>query len=110
MMYLILLLLCAAVCTEAVVEIVVKSNIFEPVRKFLEKRNSFLFQLVSCGHCFSMWASLLVVSVFFIGANISIEGVSNILLFPVGVILVHRVSNYLHMFIDRYVDKFYLNT
>jgi hypothetical protein len=75
----------------------------------IEKKNVFLSELITCGHCFSVWASLFWVFVLFISEENPIPVFSfwrGIHIFIL-VVFVHRISNYLHMFVDRYVDKFY---
>jgi len=43
---------------EAVTEIIVIRDIFKPIREYLKKRKSFLFSLISCGACTSVWVSI----------------------------------------------------
>lgn len=106
----ILLVIVLAVCVEAITELVVKSKIFLPLRNLFEERTNkvavFFGGLLSCGHCFSVWASAAACSAvvlfnpdFFCGEN---KIVSTALL----ILLVHRLANYLHFCVDR-VDKFY---
>lgn len=108
-LYVVLLFL--VVFIEAVTEIVVKSKIFEPVRNFINTRNSRVFSpakyLLSCGHCFSVWVSLLANGVVFYYYRGISETLPIVLLWFVLSIVCHRLANYLHMFIDKYIDKFY---
>lgn len=94
------------VVIEALTEIVVKSKILEPLRLKVDvfrSRSKFLHYITTplfCPHCFSVWASLFVTNIFFI------YSVQNIFLMLILVLFFHRLSNYLHMLVDR-VDKFY---
>jgi len=95
--------LLAVVSTEALTEIVVKSTLFRPIREKIEVRAPRLSKLITCPYCFSVWASIVFTTcVFFVVGG----GVSLILL-PLTILVVHRCSNYLHMLVDRYFDKFY---
>ena len=94
------------VAIEGLTEIVVKSKVSEPIRNVLEffrGKNKFLTYVTTplfCPHCFSVWASLLITSIFFVFAP------QKIFTFFILVLFFHRLSNYLHMIVDR-VDKFY---
>ena len=98
-----LVVLLAVLCTEALTEIVVKSLLFEPVREkvFPSAR------VLRCGHCFSLWASALVCSVSVFFAFPHIMHPHRLVKLFLMMLVVHRLSNYLHMFIDRFLDKFY---
>lgn len=91
--------LIAIILTEAITEIVVKSEIFYPVRRFLfnHSYNSifhFLHSLLDCGYCFSVWAGVFSIVLIFFTENIIIN-------FFILSIVVHRLSNMLHFIIDR---------
>jgi len=102
--YYLALFLAVTIAVEATTEIVVKSYLFGPVREALSGKFQRLHKLVSCPHCFSLWASVLwVLLVVFVGG-----WELSYLALPLIVIVVHRCSNYLHMVVDRYLDKFYL--
>ena len=100
------------VVVEAVVEICVKSLLFDSLRKNVHRvpyLGGFLDKVFSCGHCFSVWASLFMVPVYFVFiVDYKVCFPKSLFLWFFVSILIHRLSNYLHMFIDRYVDKFYL--
>ena len=95
--------LAAIILTELLTELVVKSVIFKPVRKYVS-RNAWLNELFHCGYCLSVWVSAGVV--FIIGESYDFTGVS---IFDLGLtaLIVHRLSNYLHNFNDKALDKYY---
>jgi hypothetical protein len=90
--------LLAIIFTEALTEIVVKSEIFSPLRAKIFKlgqNNKFfnwLHRLFDCGYCFSVWAGALVA--FFVLELRFLEW------FIVTLVL-HRLSNLFHNFMDR---------
>jgi hypothetical protein len=83
--------------TEAITELAVKSEFFHPLRKFLFESNNKLFnyihKLFDCGYCFSVWAGMLSIFLVFYLDNFVID-------FLVLGLVVHRLSNILHFFID----------
>jgi len=90
--------------TETVTELVIKSEIFEPVRNVFFKLGSWIKKLFSCGYCFSVWAAIGIVFL----TNTFYPLVGNDLL-DLGLmsLVVHRLSNILHNVIDKYTDKYY---
>ncbi len=94
----------AVIFTEALTELVVKSEIFYPVRKFLFKSESrvlrFIHGAVDCGYCFSVWASMFSVYLIFFTTSIYIKVF-------IGIIIIHRMSNLWHSVLDiaRYYNK-----
>jgi len=84
---------------EAITEIVTKSEIFLPIRKFIfhigqkSKFFSWLHELLDCGYCFSVWVSFGSVLIFFQDLNI----MWRFLLF----VVLHRLSNLFHNIQDR---------
>ena len=95
MIEIILGLFLLALFTEAITELVVKSEIFRPFRKFLFDKNlKFLHSLVDCGYCFSVWAAFFVV--------VSVLCLDNILVYLLVLgVVVHRLSNIIHFLIDH---------
>lgn len=98
-MLLLLNIIIAIFLTEAITELVVNSEIFEPLRKFFFiRRNNhffkFLHAVTDCDYCFSVWAGWFI-------AIIILNDLSFILInkyidwFFVGLFL-HRISNILH--------------
>lgn len=98
MLELIIKVVAAIITTEAITEIVVKSELFEPVRKLLFESKykilNFIHKILDCGYCFSVWASLITVLALFIINNIIID-------FLIVVIVVHRLSNLVHSILDK---------
>lgn len=95
------------ILTEAITELVVKSELFFPLRAYLHKKgmdNGFfkwLHELIDCGYCFSVWAGW-TVALFLVALDtILISKYFDWIL--VGLIL-HRLSNVLHFLIDRLRD------
>lgn len=85
--------------TEAITEIITKSELFSPVRKFFfNRRKFFLFEfihnLLDCGYCTSVWVGMFSAYVFFFLDSIFFN------IFFMGIVL-HRLSNILHFIIDR---------
>lgn len=93
----------AIILTEAITEIVVKSELFLPLRsKIFElgKNNKFfkwLHSLIDCGYCFSVWVGVFT-SIFLLnGLHIIHKYVDWFLLG----IIIHRLSNLFHNIMDR---------
>ena len=92
------------VMTEAITEVVVKSEIFMPIRKFIfgfSKSSSFfkwVHSLLDCGYCFSVWAGVLSSILLFYKTQPLLN------VFIIGIVL-HRFSNILHNLIDKTKDK-----
>ena len=97
-------LLFAVILTELLTEFVIKSVVFKPVRDRIKGLHKYLAALFSCGYCFSVWSSYGVVLLLglvynFTGwywADLTLTG-----------LVVHRLSNYLHNFNDKHLDKYY---
>lgn len=96
-------LLLATILTEAIAEIVTKSEIFRPLRAKLfniglgNKFFEWLHNLFDCAYCFSVWTGVLVAILFFKDLNILHWSVDYIF---IGLIL-HRLSNLFHNVMDR---------
>lgn len=95
---LILRFLTAVLATEAITELVVKSEFFAPLRKwFFESDNrvlNFVHGILDCGYCFSVWAAFFSGALLFVFNNFIVD------LFMV-FIVIHRLSNIVHFVIDR---------
>lgn len=98
MLELIIRFIMAVIATEAITEIAVKSELFEPVRKWLfESKHgvlNFVHRIFDCGYCFSVWAALLMMLMIFIVNHKLVD-------FFIIVIVIHRLSNIFHFMIDR---------
>lgn len=89
---------------EATTQLAVKASVFYKIRKFIESKSEFFGELVTCGYCFSVWASLFWNLVFLVTSNYIYLVESKLLSFLIFVILTHRLSNYLHGVSDRFFD------
>lgn len=94
----------AVIFTEAVTELVVKSEIFSPIREFFFNRREnrifkFIHDLLDCGYCFSVWAATLSCILLFVFNN-------NFTMFLVVSVVLHRLSNVIHFIIDRIGNRF----
>ena len=102
-MLLLIKFLLAIIFTEAISELITKSEFFEPLRAKVFKigeRNVFfnwLHRLLDCGYCFSVWVGMLVAILFFRDLDLIHFSVD---WFFVGIVL-HRLSNLFHNIIDR---------
>lgn len=106
-MFELLLIGVCSLVTEAVTEIIVKSNIFIFIRDYLDKRSKessffeFFSELLACGHCTSVWVA------FFVSLILTIGGVTLVNKYVDWFLLwmlTHRFSNLIHFFID-FVDN-----
>lgn len=96
------LILFAIILTEAITQLITKSEFFRPIRKFFftKKENRFfnwIHDLLDCGYCTSVWVGLFVVICMIFVNNVILD------FFFVGIVL-HRLSNVLHFIIDR-IDR-----
>ncbi len=96
------MILFAIILTEAITQIITKSELFKPLRKFFfEKRkntfNKYIHELLDCGYCMSVWVGWFVVFVFLYMDSVILN------VFFAGIVL-HRLSNILHFIIDR-IDR-----
>jgi len=104
MVYLFLQIICAVLLTEALTELIIKSEIVRPLRDLIKSKGSWLGELFSCGYCFSVWAALGIVFL----TNTRLPLTENYWLdLTLMVFMVHRLSNYLHNFCDKWLDKYY---
>jgi hypothetical protein len=98
--------LAAIILTELFTELIVKSVLFRPLRVKVSI-NEWLYELFHCGYCMSVWVSAGVV--FTIGTSYDFTGISVVDL-GLTALIVHRLSNYLHNFNDKVLDKYYSNS
>lgn len=91
------------VLVEAFTELVIKSQIFAPFRKWVS-RGDWLRELFSCGYCFSVWVALGVV--FLTQTSYPLMGNHWVDLFLTAIVA-HRCANVLHNIIDKWTDKYY---
>ncbi len=101
--YMIVIFLMSVILTEAITEIVTKSELFEPLRSKvfnLGQKNKFfhwLHSLLDCGYCFSVWSGMLVALLFFKDIDLLHWSLDWIFV----AIILHRTSNLFHNVIDR---------
>lgn len=100
------------VLTETVTNIVSKSGIFLSLREFLDKHKEKSFMLnyfndlITCPYCFSVWAAWF--SVIVLDLNVKVGFLNPYLGYFLIGLVVHRMSNILHHFIDRVDSKYYI--
>jgi len=97
----IILFIISIVITESITEIISKSSLFEPLRKWLFKHKSnkllsFIHDLLDCGFCLSVWVGTITGNIL-LDVKIVTVWVD---WFIIG-LLVHKCSNVLHNLIDR---------
>lgn len=98
-----ILFILSIVFVEAATELVVKSAIISRPREYIKSKNNFIREMLSCGYCFSVWASFITSLYLFR----YLEGVNAVVAFLITWISLHRLSNYLHNINDKFFDKFY---
>jgi len=90
------------VVTEAITELVVKSELFEPLRKYCFESKykifNFIHRIIDCGYCFSVWAGFFVIILNYVTSNFIVD------IFMLG-IAIHRLSNIFHNLIDKLYKK-----
>jgi len=91
----------AVICVEAITNLLTKSEIFKPFRKFFFDRREnkafrFIHELLDCGYCTSVWVG------WFVGFLYLKGYLCNLLFIGIGL---HRLSNILHHLIDRMWNK-----
>ncbi len=90
------------ILTEAITQIITKSELFKPIRKFFfdRRKNRFfnlMHSLIDCGYCTSVWVGWFVAISFLLLKSMILN------VFFIGIVL-HRLSNILHFVIDR-IDR-----
>ena len=95
MFYFIFKILLIVVSIEALTELVVKSEFFSPLRNFFSgkesKLYSFIDSILQCPYCFSVWSSLIVISISY----------NDYTIFILYILSSHRLSNMLHNIFDK---------
>lgn len=100
----VLVLLTMAFATEALVELLVKSEFFRPPREFVS-RWAFPKKLFNCGYCMSVWVAMgMIAAIPTVMLPLSDWPFVNVL---ITLLLVHRMSNIMHNVIDKWTDKYY---
>ena len=96
-----ILIIFSVIITEAITELLTKSEFFKPVRAwFFNRRKNKLFRfihdLLDCGYCTSVWVAFFV-SLVLIDLSVMCGNVG----WFVAWIVTHRLSNISHFVIDR---------
>jgi len=92
------------VFVEGTTELLCKSLIFTSFRKWASKKHPFLKDLIGCGYCTSVWVAI-APAIYL--SFVVLPGELSFPLFIPAVVFYHRMSNYLHNFCDKHLDKFY---
>ena len=102
-----LLIFISVLANEALVELL-KSGFFEPVRDYFSKQDnrfcSFLYKIMVCGYCGSVWTAASLTVLIFIAFAPVFTGCLFLDAFFF-FILTHRISNRIHDIGDRYLNK-----
>ena len=111
-MILFLFIILVILNVEATTNIVSKSEIFKPLRKYLFNHSNnrvgkFFHDLIDCPYCTSVWISLFYICAIFLSVIFNI--VALILILFMLVIGLHRLSNILHHLIDRLIRIMVMN-
>ena len=96
MFYFIFKVFVIVVSIEALTELVVKSEFFSPLRNFFSgEKNSklynFIDSILQCPYCFSVWSSLIILSMTY----------NYYTIFILYILSAHRASNVLHNMFDK---------
>lgn len=97
------------ILTETITELLVKSDIFNPVKKFFYTRSKvrvckFIHDLLDCGYCTSVWAAY-GLCLALVEWPVTKVGWAFCILFP---LMIHRLSNLQHFIMDR-INKNHMN-
>ena len=80
----------SVIATEAVVQLITKSDLFEPLMVKLALRDDFVSRLLTRPYCFSVWVAGFYVVILMYYLSLSL------LLFPILIFSIHRLANILH--------------
>lgn len=93
---LVVLCLLPIVC-EATTEIIGASTLFKPMRNWIiKKKIPFFSELFKCKYCLSVWVSAFICCIGWITLGLGV----NIVLLGGLILVVHRLSNILHLIFD----------
>ena len=92
------------ILTELFTELFVKSIIFKPVRDKIKSLHRWFDDLLSCGYCTSVWVAFGLAIVLKLAYPFT--GTLFVDL-PLTAFIAHRLSNFLHNFNDKWLDKMY---
>lgn len=101
MYYLIVFSLCI-VLIEAITNLLVKSELFLPMRKYLFESNSktfkFIGRVLDCPYCTSVWVAVFCVGMLYLFIMEMLPILLTLFFFS---IILHRCSNVVHHVVDR---------
>ena len=92
MFELVLLIVLGAITTEAITEIITKSDIFAPLMSKLALRDDFFSRLLTCPYCLSVWVAGFNTILLVLYLKYS----SYLFLIPILVFSIHRLANMFH--------------
>ena len=95
MFEIILLIVLASLATEAVVEIITKSDLFGPLMGRAVLRKDFISRLITCPYCLSVWVAGFFTLCIYLHLGFSLY------LFPILAFSIHRMSNIAHAVQDK---------
>jgi len=104
-LYIFFCTLILVVFIEATTELICKSLIFSKVREKLVSVHPFIAAMIKCGYCTSVWVAIF--PAIYCAYLFDPRWWEFPPLFVVFMLVLHRLSNYLHNFNDKYLDKFY---
>jgi len=90
----------ATLAVEAVVEILVSSDILLGVRAWVSRRGQLLSKLVSCGYCMSVWVAV-PLALYLPSLDVGPPAMSVV----VRIFVLHRLSNVLHELLSRWFQR-----
>lgn len=100
---------CAVIATEAVVNLIVASEIMFNVRDWVAQHSIFFGKLINCEYCASVWVAAPFAYYLPVGHYLDTLCAGNLLLWCIVLVakvaVVHRVSNVVHEWIDRWLTK-----
>jgi hypothetical protein len=85
----------ACFATEAVVEIITKSELFVPIISKLALREDFFSKLVTCPYCLSVWVAGFFTLIIYLILNI------HLFFIPILIFSIHGISNKIHDIGDK---------
>jgi hypothetical protein len=98
-----LIIIVSSIVVESITELIIKSFIFNKIKSFFISKSVFLEYLLSCGYCFSYWATLFIMILLktFNHLPILLDSPLNYLFI---FFIIQRGSNIVHGSVDRYFD------
>ena len=99
----------AILATEAIVELIVASEVLFNTRDWIAQRSIFFGKLVNCGYCVSVWVAALMFAYYLpIGQYMELLCVNRfvwVITLIAKAVIVHRLSNVLHELFSRWFHR-----